>query len=170
MHKKAYGFTIVELLIVIVIIAILAAISIVAYTGVQERSQKSKVQSDAAQIIKAITLAREQESKPLKDITGQTYTASACTNQATGTNLANLARTHACWTAYLAALDAISNASGMDVRNIVDPWGSPYHIDENEGDGGGTVKDTIGVYFSPHRNLQRRDWLPVNNVPLSGYR
>ena len=32
------GFTIVELLIVIVVIAILAAISVVAYNGVQERS------------------------------------------------------------------------------------------------------------------------------------
>lgn len=34
-HRQV-GFTIVELLIVIVIIAILAAISIVAYNGIQE--------------------------------------------------------------------------------------------------------------------------------------
>lgn len=37
MHKKS-GFTIVELLIVIVVIAILAAISIVAYNGIQQRA------------------------------------------------------------------------------------------------------------------------------------
>ena len=35
MNKKAQAFTIVELLIVIVVIAILAAISIAAYTNIQ---------------------------------------------------------------------------------------------------------------------------------------
>ena len=37
------GFTIVELLIVIVVIAILAAISVVVYVGVQERANNAKV-------------------------------------------------------------------------------------------------------------------------------
>lgn len=41
MTKKANAFTIVELLIVIVVIAILAAISIVAYTGIQNRAKNT---------------------------------------------------------------------------------------------------------------------------------
>ena len=49
---KERGFTIVELLIVIVVIAILAAISIVAYTGIQNRAKTSTAQSLAAQIQK----------------------------------------------------------------------------------------------------------------------
>ncbi len=40
------GFTIVELLIVIVVIAILAAISVVAYTGIQNRANDAAVQND----------------------------------------------------------------------------------------------------------------------------
>ncbi len=46
------GFTIVELLIVIVVIAILAAISIVAYTGIQQRARNSSAFSLANQIAK----------------------------------------------------------------------------------------------------------------------
>jgi len=50
--KEDRGFTIVELLIVIVIIAILAAITIVAYNGVQNRAKLAQYQSDAATIVK----------------------------------------------------------------------------------------------------------------------
>jgi prepilin-type N-terminal cleavage/methylation domain-containing protein len=44
--KKQRGFTIVELLIVIVTIAVLAAIVIVSYSGIQQRAQQGKIQAD----------------------------------------------------------------------------------------------------------------------------
>jgi prepilin-type N-terminal cleavage/methylation domain-containing protein len=46
MAKERAGFTIVELLIVIVVIAILATISIVAYSGIQQRARESHILSD----------------------------------------------------------------------------------------------------------------------------
>ena len=49
--KKTSGFTIVELLIVVVVIAILAAISIVAYNGIQERANNVKTIAAAKQVI-----------------------------------------------------------------------------------------------------------------------
>ena len=48
------GFTIVELLIVVVVIAILAAITIVAFNGVQNRARQAKAQSDIASVLRLI--------------------------------------------------------------------------------------------------------------------
>ncbi len=52
LKQNQKGFTIVELLIVIVVIAILAAISIVAYTGIQDRAKASAAESLATNISK----------------------------------------------------------------------------------------------------------------------
>lgn len=49
-----YGFTIVELLIVVVIIAILAAITIVAYNGITQRANAAAAQSGAEQVAKKL--------------------------------------------------------------------------------------------------------------------
>lgn len=53
---KQKGFTIVELLIVIVVIAILAAISIVAYSGIQTRANNTQTTDAVKQFIKAYAL------------------------------------------------------------------------------------------------------------------
>ena len=52
------GFTLVELLVVIVVIAILAAISVVAYSGIQNRAHDAVVRSDASSITRSLELAR----------------------------------------------------------------------------------------------------------------
>lgn len=56
MKKSRNGFTIVELLVVIVVIGILATIVIISYNGVQARSRDSRRQSDIGNIIKAMEL------------------------------------------------------------------------------------------------------------------
>lgn len=52
--KGQSGFTIVELLVVIVVIGILASITIVAYSGVTARANKSAMQASAANLAKKI--------------------------------------------------------------------------------------------------------------------
>lgn len=55
-HIHKQGFTIVELLIVIVVIGILATITVVAYNGIQGRALDSRRLSDARLIIKALEM------------------------------------------------------------------------------------------------------------------
>lgn len=62
MRKNASGFTIVELLIVIVVIAILAAITIVAYNGTLGRAQDSTIKSDISTLVKKLELYKIDHS------------------------------------------------------------------------------------------------------------
>lgn len=52
MKKSISGFTLVELLIVTAVIAIIAAISVVAYAGLQDRTADAAVRADLAVIAK----------------------------------------------------------------------------------------------------------------------
>ena len=54
--RNTRGFTIVELLIVIVVIAILAAITVVAYNGIQNRANDTAIQSDLQALAKKVML------------------------------------------------------------------------------------------------------------------
>ena len=58
-HRQA-GFTIVELLIVVVIIAILAAITIVGYNGMQNRAHASRAGSVASSYVKLLQMHRSE--------------------------------------------------------------------------------------------------------------
>lgn len=77
--QRRSGFTIVELLIVIVVIAILAAISIVAYNGVQNRAKNAQVQADITYVNKKILLYHAENGVyPSTGSTSSVYTDSNC--------------------------------------------------------------------------------------------
>lgn len=60
MNRKSLGFTIVELLIVIVVIGVLAAISIVAYNGISNKANDAAVQSDLSNLAKQISMFKAE--------------------------------------------------------------------------------------------------------------
>lgn len=61
-HLRA-GFTIIELVIVIAVIAILASITVVAYNGTRDRAEYARAQSDLKNINDAIVVYRAQNGK-----------------------------------------------------------------------------------------------------------
>lgn len=62
-QSKQKGFTIVELLIVIVVIGILAAISIVAYNNVTQKARDDERVSDARNIVNALASYNAEHGK-----------------------------------------------------------------------------------------------------------
>ncbi|MFZ1242583.1 MAG: prepilin-type N-terminal cleavage/methylation domain-containing protein [Candidatus Saccharimonas sp.] len=79
-YSNNHGFTIVELLIVIVVIAILAAISIVAYNGIQDRAKNIRVQSDIKQVATLIEMYYTQEGTyPSTGSLSNVYSDANCT-------------------------------------------------------------------------------------------
>lgn len=76
---KNTGFTIVELLIVIVVIGILAAITVVAFNGIQDRARASKALSAFDAYEKALLMYKELNSSYPQTVlvSGTTY-AMAC--------------------------------------------------------------------------------------------
>jgi prepilin-type N-terminal cleavage/methylation domain-containing protein len=64
-RSRRRGFTIVELLIVIVIIGILATIVIVAYNGIQARADEASLQSEIAQLNQKVLVYKATNSDAL---------------------------------------------------------------------------------------------------------
>lgn len=76
-RNKQRGFTIVELLIVIVVIGILAAIVIVAYNGVQSRARDSTRKYDIQHLQQSIAMFYAQNNyyPAVQDMTNPTFRA-----------------------------------------------------------------------------------------------
>src|SRR5687767_14683314 len=75
--RKKNGFTFIEILVVVTVIALLTTIATVSYTSVNKRSRDAKRLGDLEQIRAALELCRTQQS---------TYPASISSGVVCGTN------------------------------------------------------------------------------------
>lgn len=129
--KQADGFTIVELLIVIVVIAILAAITVVAYNGIQERARTTAVNSDLATIQKAMLMYRANHG--ILPLSADWYS---------GTTMPPSSR----WSTEIIA--GLKNGNFITTSGLdKDPWGQYYWYDNNDcsiGSSGNSPVKSVG--------------------------
>ena len=74
--RISFGFTIVELIVVIVVIGILAAITIVAYTGINQKAIVASLQSDLENAYKQMELLKVDNDGYPTNITPTTFKSS----------------------------------------------------------------------------------------------
>lgn len=108
------GFTIVELLIVIVVMGILAAITIVGYNGITERAKVNQANSELASFKKAMLA--------YKTLNGELPPVGDSWNY--NTNPPDCSR----FDAVVSAL----NAAGFSGFKSTDPWGNCWGYDDND--------------------------------------
>lgn len=109
------GFTIIELLIVIVVIGILAAITVVAYNGIQNRSKVSRVNSDLA-LIKRVMLSYKAVNSELPP-TGDSWNFDTSPPSCTSINTLET---------------ALRTANIVSTIPKQDPWGNCWGYDDND--------------------------------------
>jgi len=93
-RQQEKGFTIVELLIVVVVIGILAAITIVAYGGITNRANNTKAQTTAANVQKVLE-AMNADKGYYPQTTADFFTGSTSTKIPAGIGIVNTAGTAA---------------------------------------------------------------------------
>jgi fimbrial protein pilin len=87
---KNQGFTLVELLIVIVIIAILTVVSLVAYNGLQNQAKTSAAKSTVDSVAKKAELYNTEEGKYPEDIAKLTSADTKKSYYIASTNVSDL--------------------------------------------------------------------------------
>lgn len=156
-YKKGQsGFTIVELLIVIVVIGILAAITIVAYNGVTARANTTSAQAAGSSVVKKVEAYNAEESgypaNPT-DLTGadpgEVYSLTGITFDATALSTSNLPTSPSEVNFYRCGVDASAAATDLSsVTNItgtrVDYWN--YTSGAVESATAGITTGTVNTY------------------------
>jgi len=150
--RTTRGFTIVELLIVIVVIGILAAIVIVTYNGIQQNARVASIQSDLTQAAQQLSVYKtgtsttdqyppDQATANLKISSNNTYSYSYMPSA----NYYCLTVSNGSTSYYVSSLSSASNSGSCPTTNGLVGWW-PLNNDANDASGNndnGSISNAI---------------------------
>jgi prepilin-type N-terminal cleavage/methylation domain-containing protein len=147
--RKERGFTFIELLVVMILVAILASMAYPAFSSVMERARKTQAKNDLTQIVTAVNAYYTEYGKYPTVSSGADVTFTGTTpgtssgssnaalidvlrNNPTGPNSTTVTSLNPRGIVFIQPpTSSVSNPakSGIDSAGVwYDPWGSPYNV------------------------------------------
>jgi prepilin-type N-terminal cleavage/methylation domain-containing protein len=158
LRNRNSGFTLIELLVVISIISLLSSVVAASVATARDKAKAQKAMIDMMTFANIVSFAQGESGKTLSKISTDggasiSFNSAGVSGCGSPNILRNVPVSNACyieWTKVIAGVKLNAGTLGdkLDGMNR-DPWGSPYLVDQNQGEGGNCASKDIILSVGP---------------------